>query len=161
MTIDEIIDESMTFRPDVLRAMREFRRSKPWRGTFAERCEKFERLNREIAEAYGMQPPVLILPESEDHAAPGNGGVGQMRDGRMAIGLSGHLSVITYLRMFAYVRGCDEERAIRWSVNLFRRVFPRSFAGCRLEPDGRLVKAVPVVRMPAGGEIGMPRIVEG
>ena len=39
--------------------------------------------------------------------------------------------MLTYLHEFAHARGYDERGACRWSLNLFRRCFPRSFARCR------------------------------
>ena len=41
------------------------------------------------------------------------------------------LSVVTYLHEFAHSRGADERQACGWSINLFRRIFPRSYARCR------------------------------
>jgi hypothetical protein len=38
---------------------------------------------------------------------------------------------VTFLHEFAHARGFDERQACRWSINLFRRCFPRSFASCR------------------------------
>ena len=42
-----------------------------------------------------------------------------------------YLSVLAYLHEFAHARGADERQACHWSINLFRRCFPRSFARCR------------------------------
>ena len=50
------------------------------------------------------------------------------------IRLIGKLSVVTYLHEFAHARGADERQAVAWSVNLFARLFPRSFA--RLDQHG-------------------------
>jgi hypothetical protein len=49
------------------------------------------------------------------------------------IALVGKLSVVTYLHELAHARGYDERQAVKWSVNLFRKVFPRSFARCQQE----------------------------
>ena len=48
------------------------------------------------------------------------------------------LSVVTYLHEFAHAMGRDERGACRWSLNLFRRVFPEQFA--RLRTDGHTVR---------------------
>ena len=130
-TVAEILDDHMTFRPECLRALREFRRSKPWRGSYRERCLKFRSLNASLAQAYGLPTPKLTLPDQESNAT-GNGCYRLWR-GRHWITLFDRLSVVTYLHEFAHARGYDERRAVRWSVNLFRRVFPRSYARCRHE----------------------------
>ena len=43
----------------------------------------------------------------------------------------GRLSVVTFLHEFGHALGYGERGACRWSINLFRRCFPRSFARCR------------------------------
>jgi hypothetical protein len=126
-TVSEILDDRMTFRPEALRAVRAFRRSNPWRGTIAERFAKFRTLNEALADAYRMATPKLAAR----HITGSCSASSCYRPGKHAITLSGRLSVVTYLHEFAHARGCDERRAVRWSVNLFRRVFPGSYARCR------------------------------
>jgi hypothetical protein len=50
----------------------------------------------------------------------------------------GRLSVVTYLHEFAHALGRDERGACRWSINLFRRVFPEQFA--RLAASGHTLR---------------------
>lgn len=134
-TVAELLDDTMTFRPAALRALRAFRRQKPWQGTLAQRRAKFRRLNRALAAAYGLPVPRLILPSSEtDRVA---NGCYSPSAGGGTIQLVGKLSVVTYLHEFGHARGYDERQAVRWSANLFRRVFPRSFA--RLRHDGHML----------------------
>jgi hypothetical protein len=45
--------------------------------------------------------------------------------------VGGRLSVATYLWAFARARGLTAREAFRWSLSLFARMFPRSFAGCQ------------------------------
>ncbi len=103
--------------------MRRFARSKPWQGTHQQRARKFARLNRALAEAYGIDTPRLTI--YSDRAG---------RDCYIpalhTICLGSRMSVVTYLHEFAHARGMDERQACRWSINLFRRCFPRSFARC-------------------------------
>ena len=47
------------------------------------------------------------------------------------ITLEGRLSVVTFLHEFGHARGYGERGACRFSINPFRRVFPRLFARCR------------------------------
>ena len=127
-TVREVLNPSMRFKPAGLRAVRAFARSKPWRGALSERKEKFRRLNRELAAAYGIAEPRLLFVGIEANA---HSGASYYRPAAHAITLAGKLSVLTYLHEFAHARGADERQACRWSINLFRRCFPRSFARCR------------------------------
>ena len=54
-TVAEILDPQRKYHPDALRALKEFRRSKPWRGTGRERLAKFRQLNRKLAQVYGIR----------------------------------------------------------------------------------------------------------
>lgn len=127
-TVREVLDPSLTFRPAALRAVRAFARSKPWGGTLAQRKDKFRRLNREFALAYGIAEPRLVF----DNVEAGTGsGASSYRPSTHTITLAGKLSVLTYLHEFAHARGADERQACRWSINLFRKCFARSFARCR------------------------------
>jgi hypothetical protein len=127
-TVAEVLDPALTFRPAALRAVRAFARSRPWRGSVGERKQKFRRLNRDLAAAYGIAEPRLVFQNVE---AGAGSGASSYRPACHAITLAGRLSVLTYLHEFAHVRGADERQACRWSINLFRRCFPRSFARCR------------------------------
>ncbi len=52
---------------------------------------------------------------------------------RNEIVMSDRLSVITYLHEYAHAMGMLEETdAIRWSVNLFKKVFPKSFKALKV-----------------------------
>jgi hypothetical protein len=66
-----------------------------------------------------------------DVEAGTHSGASNYRPACHTITLTGKLSVLTYLHEFAHARGADERQACRWSINLFRRCFPRSFARCR------------------------------
>jgi hypothetical protein len=137
-TVAEILDDRMTFRPAALRALRAFRRARPWRGTAPERFAKLRALNTALADAYGIAEPLLV-PFLIDATAESNGICRRQPGGRCEIILIGRLSVVTYLHEFGHARGFGERQATRWSVNLFRRIFPRSYA--RLQHVGhRLVR---------------------
>jgi hypothetical protein len=127
-TVEQVLDPAMTFKPAALRAVRMFARSKPWRGSIAQRKEMFRRLNRALAAAYGIAEPRLVFAGVEAGAPSGRS---SYRPLFHTITLAGRLSVVTYLHEFAHARGADERQACRWSINLFRRCFPRSFARCR------------------------------
>ncbi len=127
-TVQEVLDPALRFKPAALRAVRAFARSKPWRGTIEERKAKFRRLNSDLAGAYGIGKPQLNFVAVDPNTPTGQ--TNYWPAGHI-ITLIGKLSVLTYLHEFAHARGADERQACRWSINLFRRCFPRSFAGCR------------------------------
>jgi hypothetical protein len=127
-SVAEILDDRMTFKAEALRAVRRFARSKPWRGTLEERKAKFRRLNRALARAYGIARPRLVFCRVGGNPEVGNGSYQPVTH---TITLLGKLSVVTYLHEFGHARGYGERGACRFSVNLFRRAFPRSYARCR------------------------------
>jgi hypothetical protein len=146
-TVAEVLDDSATFEPACLAAMRAFKRAKPWEGNFHERASKLQVLNRELTRAYGMcQAPALIFTRGL------SGGLDCYNRDANRIELyadeSGHLSVVTFLHEFGHARGMDEWQTCHWSVNLFRRIFPRSFE--RLEQVGhRLLRVRLALSRPA------------
>ena len=114
-----MLDDTITFKAATLEALRAFKASHPWRGTPAERLAKFRRLNRRLATIYGIEAPKVVVTQ----------GPGCYMPSAHRIYLR-NLSVVTYLHEFGHARGWDERQTCRWSLNLFRRVFPRQFARC-------------------------------
>lgn len=124
--VADVIDENATYCADALRAVRELKKSKPWRGTTRERTAKFDRCLRSLCAAYGLDMVRLAVR-----------GIGTARSNGMfcreanTITLVGKLSVVTFLHEFAHARGMKERGACRWSVNLFKRVFPKQYEKLR------------------------------
>jgi len=114
----------MRFRPAALRAVRAFARSRPWQGTVEERKEKFSKLNRDLAEGYGIPVPDLAFGTLDG----GGSGNSHYTPALHRIDLVGKLSVVTYLHEFAHSRGMRERAACAWSINLFRRIWPERYA---------------------------------
>jgi hypothetical protein len=123
-TVLEVIDDNMTYRPAALHAVRAFARSKPWRGEMEARKEKYRQLNHDLSEAYGIPEPTLVFGQLDG----GSSGNSYYHRTRHQIVLNGRLSVVTMLHEWAHARGMNERNACRWSVNLFKRCFPRSFS---------------------------------
>lgn len=123
-----------TYKPEVLAAMREFRDAKPWRGTVAERKAKFEALHTKLCAAYNKSLTLLLdVPDAERTR-----GTGCYLSPIRIIQLEGKLSVVTYLHEFAHaVFGQSEDKAVAWSTNLYRRMFPKSAA--RMQSEGHLI----------------------
>lgn len=148
-TVLEVIDDGIEFRPRALRAVREFAEAGPWRGSLDERREKFRRLNKSLAEVYGIVEPSLRFGLIDGSCSGGSHYMPALHQ----ITLVGKLSVVTYLHEFAHARGMGERGACRWSINLFRRVFPRQFA--------RLVGRAHMLIMPASIQRRNGRAMQG
>jgi hypothetical protein len=123
-TVVEILDDQMTFPSDLLQAVQEFADIRPWEGSTELRQEKFRQLNRSMAEACGIDPPKLFFGKIDGGSTGGSHY--RPRDHRIVI--TGKLSVVTFLHEFAHALGYGEREACRWSINLFRKCFPRQFS---------------------------------
>ena len=123
-SVAEVLDDTMTFRPAALRAMRAFAEAKPWRGSLDERQQKFRELNRDLAAAYEIAEPELVFETLDG----GTSGRSHYVRPLHRIVLVGRLSVVSYLHEFGHARGYGERMACKFSINIFKRVFPRSFS---------------------------------
>lgn len=124
-TVAECLRPRATFKPGVLAALRALRRARPWRVEGEARLALLRPCAAALARCYGVPAPRLEF--GGDCYAGG------------AIYLDPEVvSVLTFLHEFAHHLGRDERGACRWSLNLFRRVFPRSFA--RLVPVGHTLR---------------------
>jgi hypothetical protein len=124
-TVAEVLDPPVRFRPSVSRAVRRFAKAKPFRGTTEERQQKFIALHADLCATCGKHTAL-----SFGVLDGGDSGASYYQPAADLIVLCGRLSVVTYLHEFAHALGRDERGAVRWSVNLFRASFPRSFARC-------------------------------
>ena len=127
-TVAEVIDDSMTFRPGVLAAVRAFKIARPWRGSIDERKAKFAAFHQALCAIYGKTTTLTF--EEIDGSFSGDSSFCPATD---TITLRGKLSVVTYLHEFGHALGRDEKGACRWSLNLFKRTFPILFAKCAQE----------------------------
>jgi hypothetical protein len=132
-TVKEVLDDSMKFRPKNIEAVLRFKASHPWRGSIEERELKFLRLHQDLCHIYGKR---TLL------------GFGQLDGGTSSdssycpaddtVTLRGRLSVVTMLHEWGHVLGKDEHGACRWSINLFKRCFPKQFVKCA--HDGHMLR---------------------
>jgi len=130
-TVRESIDDSMRFKRATVEAVKAFANAKPWRGNVAVRLNKMREAARALAAAYGTTTPTIKATRGADCYSPS--------ERTIYLNTSdGGPSVITFLHEFAHHLGRDERGACRWSLNLFKRNFPRSFA--RLVPDGHTLR---------------------
>ena len=136
-TAAEVLDPPMRFKPRVLAAMERFKAAKPWRGTIDERKAKFLALHDALNGIY-RENVRLDFDIPEDRETPtGNGCFYPTEE---LIVLEGKLSVITYLHEWAHaIHGPDERYAVRYSLNLYRRFWPRLFE--RMQFNGHVARA--------------------
>jgi len=123
-TVVEVLDDHMRFNLVALKAVREFHEAEPWRGSLDERKDKFRRLNRALSSAYDITEPRLVFGRIDGSSS----GASHYMPSLHRITLVGKLSVVTFLHEFGHARGMNERRTATWSLNLFRRWFPRQFA---------------------------------
>jgi len=134
-SVRELLDPTIMFKPEALRAVRFFARSRPWHGTLDERHHKFSTLHDDLCAAYGLDPkPRLIF--GNDHQTCS--GKSCFITAMSTIVLRGRLSAVTYLHELAHARGMNERQACRSSINLFRRCFPKSWGNVAF--DGHMIR---------------------
>jgi hypothetical protein len=124
-TVVEVLDPPVRFRPSVILAVGRFASSKPYRGTDDDRKAKFASLHGDLCAVYEKGTRLVFGPLDG-----GDSGASHYSPVFDEVTLRGRLSVVTYLHEFAHALGRDERGAVRWSVNLYRACFPRSFARC-------------------------------
>jgi hypothetical protein len=124
-TIVEVLGPPVQFRAAVIEAGRAFAASKPYRGSLDERMQKFTAFHAALCGIYGKQT-LLEFGELDG----GDSGSSYYRPATDTIVLNGKLSVVTFMHEFAHALDRDERGAVRWSLNLFRVCFPRSFSRC-------------------------------
>ena len=129
-TVAESMREDYKYRRGVRAAVKAFAKSKPFRGTDQERFEKLVKLHNRLCEIYGVAPS-LTFNDSSEYPSPG-----VFIPSSNEIVLS-TFSVITYLHEFGHALGKGEKQTCRWSLNLFRDYFPRSWS--RLVPRGHMM----------------------
>ena len=111
------------YKPDALRAVGVLRRAKPWRGTPDERLAKLRACSEQLSAIYGVHSPTVVF-------APG---ALPMWEPELNVIQLDRLSVVTFLHLFCCLRGMKPRERFAWSLSLFRRCFPVSFARCTFE----------------------------
>lgn len=137
--LEEMINNRQRYNPDCLRAAKALARTKPWQGSFEKCFGDIDTCLQALCAAYDVEPIKLA------HKGPRSGlsAASHYNPSTRTLVLTGHLSVVSMLNLFAQARfGSRNARemvfAIRWAGTLFHRCFPISFARCRVM-DGLLI----------------------
>jgi len=159
-TLAECIEPSRKYKPAVLKAVQLFAKSKPYQGTIEEKQAKYRAMHIDLCAAYGIDVELRFGTDWGKQEIPSFRSFCSHREsGRIIVTLYGRSSVVTYLHEFAHAIGKDEYGAVKWSVNLFARKFPRSFErtvasdhlvvtpGTEAESAGAAATATPDVSM--------------
>jgi hypothetical protein len=144
----------MKYKREVVRAVLDFKRTRPWRGSLEERKAKFGQLHQTLCQIYAKSTALVF--EVSNSESSGNSHFIPAED---KITLVGKLSFVTYLHEFAHALGKDERGACLWSVNLFVKCFPRQFARCRAEGHMLIAGGSPGTSQPASIPMSQTKIV--
>lgn len=137
-SLDEVIRD-VKYKRETLAALRRFKRSNPWKGTFPVRLGKFIELHNDLCDIYGVNVELFIDPSILENSHSGRSNFNPALN---TITLYGKLSVLTFLHEWGHVlKGTSEYEACIWSVNLFRRVFPDNFNRLRDNARGHFLAA--------------------
>ena len=123
-TVREVLDDKITYSDKLLCVVRIFAASKPWSGPIESRKRKFSEVTCMMAEACNIDKPTLAFYSLDG----GSSGSSHYIPSDHRIVIVGKLSVVTFLHEFAHALGHDEQEACRWSINLFRKCFPRQYS---------------------------------
>ena len=145
----EVLDDDIQYPSTVMQAVESFAAAQPWHGSIISRKKKFLQLNRDLARACNIDEPNLGFGPLDGSSS----GSSYYSASNHRIVLIGKLSVVTFLHEFAHALGFDEREACRWSINLFRKCFPRQYS--RLIHVGHtLLRPETVARMVNGRNHG-------
>jgi len=137
-SLDEVIRD-VKYKRETFAALRRFKRSNPWKGTFPVRLGKFIELHSDLCRIYGVDIELFIDPSILENSHSGRSNFNPALN---TITLYGKLSVLTFLHEWGHVlKGSSEHKACVWSVNLFRRVFPDNFNRLRDNARGHFLAA--------------------
>lgn len=132
-----IWDDTMKFRKGVISALKEFKTNCPYSAGLEKRKEGLQALLDEFGVVYNMDVPVLEFTEPDEPTSFKSHYIAAEHK----IVMVGKLSIITFLHEFAHSQGKDETGAVKWSLSLFKRVFPRAFT--RLVAQDHCMVATP------------------
>jgi len=129
-----VFGPEVKFKLGVIAAIKRFKKKKTHLRTSYERLEAMRELARDLGMVYGARREVQVAAVClvEDETADSRSSFYHRKTNTIV--MVEKLSIITFLHEFAHALGKDEVGATRWSLTLFKRVWPDQFE--RLQPDG-------------------------
>lgn len=125
-TVREVIME-VEYSAEVMEAAQEYAKAKPWAGDAMERRAKLETFHASLNRATGRTTELRVISNNAIRDV-----LGCYNPAADIILIGDKMSVVTYLHEYGHaLKGSSEREACIWSINLFRKVFPKSFAGLR------------------------------
>jgi hypothetical protein len=140
------VNDSLEFKEEVIDVMTRWRKEvKPFRprdwstANLHARIKKFQWLVDMLSDIYNIPAPRVNIGEFSEQSWNSAGSSGSSNYNKLthAITLHGKPSVTTLLHEFGHARCFDEMDACIWSVNLFRKIFPKSYG--RLTQKGHVL----------------------
>jgi len=116
-----MLDASMKYKRETVKAVKRFKQTNPWKGSREVRAAKFDALLAELKVIYNKPALRCVYDCHRPYFESFASCYSRYED---LITMHGRFSVITFLHEFAHSLGRDEYGAVRWSTNLFAKVFP-------------------------------------
>lgn len=132
--IADVLIDDPKFPVGVCVAANRFAKSKPFRGTYDERQDKFAATVALLNEALDMNVGLRCVDGHDESTSLASYIDGSDPDNPTIV-MVGKLSATTLLYMYAWCMAPFDDRMLghwgrmRWAANIMRRFFPRSFAG--------------------------------
>ena len=120
--------------PELLSALKDFKRQHPWTGDLVDRKNKFMMLHRRFNELFDKDVD-LDLTKVRDGFDSGQSYAA--RHSPPKIGIVGKLSVITFIHEWAHILGANETDAQTWALDLYKQTFPKNFAKLKFAGTNR------------------------
>ena len=133
--IADVLVERPRFPAGVCRAANRFAKSKPFRGEYGERCDKFTATVGLLNDACDMHVSVRFVGGEDQSTSLHSFVDWSGGEDKPVIVMVGKLSATTLLYLYAGCMTPFDERMgahwgrMRWAANIMKRFFPRSFAG--------------------------------
>lgn len=127
---------------EVIEALKKFKNLNVWKGNIEERKKKFLFLHKNLCKIYNINVK-LVFDIKKPFTYSFHSYYNKVTN---TIVLKGRFSVITYLHEFAHAlqynkyKKCDEFFAVKYSLTLFKYVFPEKFEKLKSERHVLILK---------------------
>lgn len=133
-TVEEVLDDEIKYRRGVIPALKGWKSLKLWGSkTNQMRLDGLIVLAEQLAPLYDIAVPTVVVDGIDLNAIVRDtkmnpSGSSSYAPGSHTITMRGNLSIITFLHEFGHALGKNEKKTCHWSINLFRKVFPKQYA---------------------------------